>query len=214
MSHAHRDTDRKDNSPGNGLRRKFDVWGTCNTFGSSGSIKVAGRGKWSEQCPSRDIFYTLALHCSRCSLFRIHTFRNRRLQIGEILLRPVIRIHSDHKWPERIVYDTSLQTIVPAQIASTEAKVAAPEIVASTAAREAFAQLPPSSQLSDARKIGAEAATSPENCKATRRPACTSGSAANAIWLVWQQHLVKAKNIQRQRDGVAAAAFTAPEDPA
>ena len=65
----------------------------------------------------------------------------------------VIRIHSDHKWPERIVYDTSLQTIVPAQIASIEAKVAAPEIVASTVAREAFAQLPPSSQLSDAKKI-------------------------------------------------------------
>ena len=60
----------------------------------------------------------------------------------------------------------------------------------------------------------AEAATSPENCKATRRPACTPGSAANAIWLVWQQHLVKAKKIQRQRDGVAAAAFTTPEDPA
>ena len=66
----------------------------------------------------------------------------------------IIRIHSDHKWPERIVYDTSLQTIVPAQIASTEAKVTAPEIVASTAAREAFAQLQPSSQLSDARKTG------------------------------------------------------------
>ena len=41
----------------------------------------------------------------------------------------IIRIHSDHKWPERIVYDTSLPTIVPAQIASIEAKVAAPEIV-------------------------------------------------------------------------------------
>jgi hypothetical protein len=65
----------------------------------------------------------------------------------------IIRIHSDHKWPERIVYDTSLQTIVPAQIASSEAKVTAPEIVASTAAREAFAQLQPSSQLSDAKRI-------------------------------------------------------------
>jgi hypothetical protein len=65
----------------------------------------------------------------------------------------VIRIHSDQKWPERIVYDTSLPTIVPTQIASIEADVAAPEIVASTAAREAFAQLQPASRLSDARKI-------------------------------------------------------------
>ena len=65
----------------------------------------------------------------------------------------IIRIHSDQKWPERIVYNTSLQTIVPAQIASIESNVADPEIVASTATREAFAQLQPSSQLSDTRKI-------------------------------------------------------------
>ena len=26
---------------------------------------------------------------------------------------PVIRIHSDRKWPERIVFDTTLPTIVP-----------------------------------------------------------------------------------------------------
>ena len=64
----------------------------------------------------------------------------------------IIHIHSVQKWPERIVYDTSHPTLVPAQIANIEAKVAAPEIVASTAAREAFAQLQPSSQLSDARK--------------------------------------------------------------
>jgi len=65
----------------------------------------------------------------------------------------IIHIHSDQKWPERIVYDTSLQTVVPAQIASIEPSVVAPEIVASTAEREAFAQLPPSSQRSDAKRI-------------------------------------------------------------
>ncbi len=65
----------------------------------------------------------------------------------------IIHIHSDQKWPERIVYDTSLPTVVPAQIANIEANVAAPEIVASTTEREAFAQLQPSSQLSDAKKI-------------------------------------------------------------
>ena len=65
----------------------------------------------------------------------------------------IIHIHSDQKWPERIVYDTSLPTVVPAQIANIEADVAAPEIVASTPEREAFAQLHPSSQLSDAKKL-------------------------------------------------------------
>ena len=64
----------------------------------------------------------------------------------------IIRIHSDQKWPERIVYDTSLPTVVPAQIENIQANVAAPEIVASTTERDAFAQLQPSSQLSDAKK--------------------------------------------------------------
>jgi hypothetical protein len=64
----------------------------------------------------------------------------------------IVHIHSDQKWPERIVYDTSLPTVVPAPIANIEANVAAPEVVASTTGREAFAQMQPSSQLSDAKK--------------------------------------------------------------
>ena len=32
---------------------------------------------------------------------------------------PVIRIHSERKWPERIVFDTSLPASVPARIASS-----------------------------------------------------------------------------------------------
>ena len=64
----------------------------------------------------------------------------------------IIHIRSDQKWPERIVYDTSLPTVVSAQTANIEVNVAAPEIIASAAEREAFAQLQPSSQLSDAKK--------------------------------------------------------------
>jgi len=55
----------------------------------------------------------------------------------------VIPVHSDRKWPERIVYDTSRPTIIPAQIASTDASATAPATIASARAREAFAQLPP-----------------------------------------------------------------------
>ena len=73
-------------------------------------------------------------------------------QVRIVGLFVIIHIHSDQKWPERIVYDTSLPTVVPAQIANIEANVAAPEIVASATEREAFAQLQPSSQLSDAKK--------------------------------------------------------------
>jgi len=63
---------------------------------------------------------------------------------------PVIRIYSDRKWPERIVYDTSLPTIVPTLTASTEPIIQAPQTIAdaSTGARkwEALAMLPPSGE--------------------------------------------------------------------
>ena len=70
----------------------------------------------------------------------------------------VIRIHSDRKWPERTVYDTSLPTITPAQIANMEEGAAAPATIAPAKAREreAFAQLRPSDanqlQSSDSKK--------------------------------------------------------------
>jgi hypothetical protein len=57
----------------------------------------------------------------------------------------VIRIHSDRKWPERVVYDTSQPTIVPAQIAAAEVVVPAPavdaDVAATASAREALAHM-------------------------------------------------------------------------
>jgi hypothetical protein len=59
--------------------------------------------------------------------------------------KSIIRIHSDRKWPERIVFDTSLPTIIPAVRA--EAAVPAPATVAEVSAkvrvRESFAQFVP-----------------------------------------------------------------------
>jgi hypothetical protein len=68
--------------------------------------------------------------------------------------RSVIRIHSDHKWPERVVFDTTRPTITPAP-----ASVPAPAVVAEVPSppksendehskghvRQAFAQLRPNS---------------------------------------------------------------------
>jgi hypothetical protein len=73
---------------------------------------------------------------------------------------PVVRIHSDRKWPERVVYDTSLPTIIPAQVANMEASVRGPARAADVSGkareREAFAQLQPSDakqlQSSDPKK--------------------------------------------------------------
>ncbi|MCK1515487.1 hypothetical protein IVB22_23620 [Bradyrhizobium sp. 190] len=58
---------------------------------------------------------------------------------------PVIRIHSDRKWPERIVFDTTLPTIVPAPTAITEDRVANPATATPRdKERQAFALMQPS----------------------------------------------------------------------
>ena len=68
-----------------------------------------------------------------------------------------IRIHSEQKWPERIVYDTSIPTIIPLPD-SARAGISPPAAIAdvSTKARQAFAQLQRSDtsefQRSDQRK--------------------------------------------------------------
>ena len=75
--------------------------------------------------------------------------------------KPVIRIHSERKWPERVVFDTSHPPVVPRQTASTGPGVAAPETVADVSAkaraRDSYAQLQPSdqkqAQLSDPKKV-------------------------------------------------------------
>jgi hypothetical protein len=61
---------------------------------------------------------------------------------------PVIRIHSDRKWPEPVVFDTSHPSVRPAptQIAKAETVAPAPAVAAdgSGKIRDAFAQLQPS----------------------------------------------------------------------
>jgi hypothetical protein len=59
----------------------------------------------------------------------------------------IIRIHSEQKWPQRIVYDTSIPTIIPAP-ETGRADVSPPAAVAdvSTKTRQAFAQLQRSDQ--------------------------------------------------------------------
>jgi hypothetical protein len=60
---------------------------------------------------------------------------------------PVVRIQSDRKWPEKIVFDTNVPTIVPAPVvqaaaAPAPAPVATPgaEMSAKARVRESFAQ--------------------------------------------------------------------------
>ena len=60
---------------------------------------------------------------------------------------PTLRIRSDRKWPERVVYDTSLPTIVPPKV-EVAAAVAAPvaEIPPKARVRESFAQFRPADE--------------------------------------------------------------------
>jgi hypothetical protein len=65
--------------------------------------------------------------------------------------KSVIRIHSDRKWPERIVFDTSQPTLIPPQAAkSLEANVSAQARVADMTAkargRDSLAELQQSDQ--------------------------------------------------------------------
>ena len=61
---------------------------------------------------------------------------------------PVIRIHSERRWPERIVFDTGLPTIIPPRIASGERSIpvppAATDVSVKARQRDALAQMQPS----------------------------------------------------------------------
>jgi hypothetical protein len=68
---------------------------------------------------------------------------------------PAIRINSDRKWPEPVVFDTSIQAI-PAQLVKTET-VAAPTTIAVVSAgdrvHDAFAQFVPADSRKPAPKL-------------------------------------------------------------
>jgi hypothetical protein len=68
-----------------------------------------------------------------------------------------LRINSDRKWPERVIFDTSTPPIAAVQTAAVEEAVTSPATgtVAdiSVKARDAFAQLEPSEQNKPAPKL-------------------------------------------------------------
>ncbi len=102
-----------------------------------------------------------------------------------------IRIHSDRKWPERVVFDTNAPTIVPAatQTASMTPPAAAHQQIADTStkvtARDAFAQATPSDLKKPAAKPVqkrrvAKRRVAPQTIVVAQRP--QFGLFANNIW--------------------------------
>ena len=57
--------------------------------------------------------------------------------------KTVVRIRSDQKWPERVVYDTSLPTIIPPAAATQIAAAPAAPAADVGAVRDTFAQFVP-----------------------------------------------------------------------
>ena len=90
-------------------------------------------------------------------LFAIDTFVPAQVAVASHAARSidksVVRIRSDQKLPERVVYDTSLPTIVPpaptARVAAAPLPPVAIDITAPARVRDTFAQLVPA----EARKL-------------------------------------------------------------
>jgi hypothetical protein len=89
---------------------------------------------------------------------------------------PTIRIHSDRKWPQRVVFDTSQPTTASVAVAKADVPVAAPAVTAASPkarVREAFAQLPVSEHVPAVAPVGPkkpEAKPQPKRKLARTRP--------------------------------------------
>jgi hypothetical protein len=68
--------------------------------------------------------------------------------------QPLVRIHSERKWPERVVFDTSIPTVKPAIVAEVQP---APQAAVAPKARvrEAFAQFTPPASRADVKTAAA-----------------------------------------------------------
>jgi hypothetical protein len=99
--------------------------------------------------------------------------------------KSVIRIRSDRKWPERVVFDTQQPTITPSLAANNTAPAILPPITVADSkarARDSFAELQPSDQkseqVSEAKKL---------EKKAIRKRRIAKRRTAPPVMLVAQQ---------------------------
>jgi hypothetical protein len=114
---------------------------------------------------------------------------------------PAIRIRSDRKWPERVVFDTTIPSIAPVTVAAAQAAPVAPAIAEASAkarVREAFAQIPSGqseqagAKVAAATKIAAMPAGEPNKAELKqpqpkRKVAKARPAAGRPVMLVAQQ---------------------------
>ena len=99
---------------------------------------------------------------------------------------PIIRIHSERKWPERIVFDTTLPTIVPAQTAIAEDRVVNPATVTHASAKERERQAFALMQPSDAKRL-VPATSGKRDLKPQRQRKIVKRHVMPRSVLVWRQ---------------------------
>jgi hypothetical protein len=80
-------------------------------------------------------------------LFALDAFAPQQMVVADntapSINKTVARIRSDQKWPERVVYDTSLPTIVSPAAATQIAAAPAADVGAQARVRDTFAQFVP-----------------------------------------------------------------------
>jgi hypothetical protein len=104
-------------------------------------------GRWSNECLSRYFFYVGGVLLARLFVLDAYLPKAPVAERANANLL-IIRIHSEPKWPERIVFDTRLPTIIPQRIASDEGRIPSPpaatDVSVKARDRQALAQMQPS----------------------------------------------------------------------
>jgi hypothetical protein len=103
---------------------------------------------------------------------------------------PEVRIRSDRKWPERVVFDTSAPVAAPVVVAKVAPAAAAnPDFAAKAHVREAFAQLPQGAPASDPKMSQMAQAKLPEpkTVKPQTKRRVAKAHANRPVMLVAQQ---------------------------
>jgi hypothetical protein len=96
----------------------------------------------------------------------------------------VIRIHSDRKWPERVVFDTSHPILTPEPVRMAEAAAPPATVAAPARPDDSFAQLQtpkkPEPKLTHKRRIVAKSHRGPPTMLVAQQP--RFGFFTNAFW--------------------------------
>ncbi len=135
-------------------------------------------GAWSDECPYVGGVLLALLFVADTYLSKLPVADTSGPHL------PVIRIYSERRGPERVVFDTRMVIVIPVPNGSTAASVPATAVVnnASVSPRNAFAQMRPS----DPNPVRSSGPKMPEP-KQPRSRRIANHHAAQNMRVVWRQ---------------------------